>query len=142
MILAIALATAVTQLSFADLFEPRGPLRPSQRAEQLSGKRVRVDGFMARMEIPPSGSFWLCRTALELDEAGGGTGDLPVESILVVLTPQGPGPVEPIRGPLRVEGTFEVGRQVAADGTVSLFRIVLDRSRRKLPHSSPQKEKR
>src|SRR5262249_48109725 len=123
--LAIAIAAAVAQLSFADLFEPSGPLRPSLHAARLSGKRVRVDGFMARMEIPPAGAFWLCRMPLALDEAGGGTADLPVESILVVLTPSSASPIEPIRGPLRVEGTFEVGRKVAADGTISLFRIVL-----------------
>jgi len=140
--LAIAIAAAVAQLSFAELFEASGPLRPSQIATQLSGKRVRVDGFMARMEIPPHGAFWLCRMPLALDEAGGGTADLPVESILVVLTPPGSVPVEPIRGPLRVEGTLEVGRKVAADGTLSLFRIVLDPPGSKAIQTRPGKEKR
>jgi hypothetical protein len=73
-----------------------------------------------------------------LDEGGGGTGDLPVESILVVLTPLQEGPVAPIRGRLRVEGRFETGRKVSPDGTVSLFRIVLDPSRQSRTH----KEKR
>jgi hypothetical protein len=135
---ALLLAAAVAQLSFSDLFEAAGPLRPSRRAEDLSGKRVRIEGFMARMEIPPSGAFWLCKAPLELDEGGGGSGDLPVESILVVLTPPQEGPVAPIRGPLRVEGRFETGRKVSPDGTVSLFRIVLDPSRQSRTH----KEKR
>jgi hypothetical protein len=75
---------------------------------------------------------------LELDEAGGGSADLPVESILVVLTPPKEGPVAPIRGPLRVEGRFETGRKVSSGGTVSHFRIVLDPSRQRRTH----KEKR
>ena len=135
---------AIAQLSFAQLFEGHGELRPSKAALQLDRRRVRVEGFMARMESPPPGAFWLCRAPLDLDEAGGGTGDLPVESILVVLTPRSSRPVAPMRGPLRVEGRFEVGRKEAEDGTISLFRIVLDapHSRSKTKRSSLLKEER
>lgn len=124
--LALVLAAAIARLSFGELFEKQGDLRPSQRVEQLTGKRVRVEGFMARMEQPPKGAFWLCRKPIEIDEGGGGTGDLPIESILVVLTPQSEHEAPPLRGPLQVEGRLEVGRQQAPDGTLSLFRIVLD----------------
>jgi hypothetical protein len=123
-------AAAPASLSFADLFEPGPTLKPSQRALSLNGKRVRIDGFMAHMEIPPHGAFWLCRMPVAADEAGGGTADLPPESVLVELTPARADPVEPIAGPLRVEGRFEVGRKATADGTLSLFRIVLDPPRR------------
>ena len=141
--LVLLLAAAVTPLSFAELFEKQPDLRPSARVQSLSGKRVRVDGFMARMEVPPEGAFWLCRAPLEIDEGGAGSGDLPVESILVVLTPPGQKPVEPLRGPLRVEGTLEVGRKQAPDGTLSFFRIVLDeRHSRRTRQPPPQKEKR
>ena len=126
---AVLLAAAVTPLSFSALFAPGAPLRPSPRVEELSGKRVRIEGFMARMEVPPRGAFWLCKAPLELDEAGGGTADLPVESILVVLTPRRDEPVPALRGRLRVLGRLETGRAVAADGTVSFFRIVLDAHR-------------
>jgi hypothetical protein len=141
--LGLLLAAAVTQLSFGELFEPQVDLHPSQRVLQLAGKRVRVDGFMAHMERGPSGAFWLCRKPLELDEGGAGTGDLPVESILVVLTPPGEQEVQPLRGPLRVEGRLEVGRKEAPDGTISLFRIVLDAAHsRKATKPKPKKEKR
>ena len=140
--LAVILAAAVSQLSFGELFEKQGDLRPSQRVQQLAGKRVRVEGFMARMEQSPKGAFWLCRKPLEIDEGGGGTGDLPVESILVLLTPRTDREAPPLRGPLRVEGKLEVGRQQAPDGTLSLFRIVLDAAHpRKTSQSRLQKEK-
>jgi hypothetical protein len=125
------------------LFEKQGDLRPSDRIQQLAGKRVRVEGFMARMEQPPSGAFWLCRTPLDIDEGGAGTGDLPIESILVVLTPASERQIPPLRGPLRVEGKLEVGRKQAPDGTLSLFRIVLDAAHsRRTTQSKLQKEKR
>lgn len=140
--LALFLTAALTQLSFGDLFAKGPELRPSQRVEQLAGKRVRVDGFMAHLEQAPKGAFWLCRTPLEIDEGGAGTGDLPVESILVVLTPPSDRRVPPLRGPLRVEGKLEVGRKEAPDGTLSLFRIVLDAAHsRKTTHSKSSKEK-
>jgi hypothetical protein len=140
-VLALVLAAALSHLSFGELFEQEGDLRPSQRVQQLAGKRVRVEGFMARMEQPPKGAFWLCRKPLEIDEGGGGTGDLPVESILVVLTPQGEQEAPPLRGPLLVEGRLEVGRKQAPDGTLSLFRIVLDPVHsRKAPSRAPKEK--
>jgi hypothetical protein len=141
--LALILAAAVTQLSFGELFEKQVDLHPSERVQQLAGKRVRVDGFMAHTERGPNGAFWLCRKPLELDEGGAGTGDLPVESILVVLSPPSKQEVPPLRGPLRVEGRLEVGRKEAPDGTLSLFRIVLDAAHsRKTTQSKLQKENR
>ncbi len=140
--LAVVIVATAAQLSFSDLFAPDdGGLRPSARAEALAGKRVRIQGFMARLEIPPKGAFLLCRTPLDLDEGGAGTGDLPVESILVVLTPASAEPVPTLRGPLSVVGTFEVGRKVAADGTISLFRVVLDPHRGKAARRRMRKEK-
>jgi hypothetical protein len=140
---ALIVAAATAQLSFGGLFQKQGDLRPSDRVQQLAGKRVRVEGFMAHLEQPPKGAFWLCRKQLDIDEGGGGTGDLPIESILVVLTPPGDQQIPPLRGPLRVEGTLEVGRKEAPDGTLSIFRIVLDaaHSRRKT-QPRLQKEKR
>ncbi len=140
-ILAALFAVAITQLTFGELFAKSTRPLPSERVQQLAGKRVRVNGFMASMEQPPRGAFWLCRKPLEIDEGGAGTGDLPLESILVVLTPSGSQPVAPVRGPLSVEGKLEVGRMEKPDGTVSLFRIVLDVAHSRKPkHSKPHKE--
>ncbi|GAC1535490.1 MAG: hypothetical protein NVS2B9_00760 [Myxococcales bacterium] len=139
--LALLLAAAVAQLSFGELFEKQGELRPSQHVQGLAGKRVRVDGFMAHLEQPPKGAFWLCRKPLVIDEGGAGTGDLPVESILVILTPPTDQDVPPLHRPLRVEGRLEVGSKQAPDGTLSFFRIVLDAAHsRKATQSKLQKE--
>lgn len=137
--LAFAMATPA-KLSFGDLFEAGATLKPSARVLSLEGRRVRIEGFMSQMEASPRGAFWLCRTPVFADEAGGGTADLPPESVLVILTPEGAGEIDPIRGPIRVEGRLEVGRKVGRDGTLSLFRIVLDPPR-KVPRSATAKKK-
>jgi hypothetical protein len=133
--LVLALAAAASPLSFSQLLEPGAALKPSARVLSLDGKRVRIEGFMAHLELPPQGAFWLCRTPVVSDEAGGGTADLPPESVRVELSPARATPVDHIRGPLRIEGRLEVGRKVAADGSVSLFRVVLDPPR----HSKERK---
>src|ERR1700682_2164972 len=127
--LSLALAAAVstaTPLSFADLFEARAELHPSARALALDGKRVRIEGYMARTDEPLRGAFWLCKRPVMNDEEGDGSADLPIESILVVLSPRTREPVPTIERALSVEGVFRVGRQVDKDGTVSSFRIILD----------------
>jgi hypothetical protein len=57
------------------------------------------------------------------------------------LTPQGEQEALPLRGPLLVEGRLEVGRKQAPDGTLSLFRIVLDAVHsRKAPSRAPKEK--
>jgi len=133
---------APARLSFADLFDAGATLKPSARVLSLEGRRVRIDGFTAQMEMPPQGAFWLCRTPVFADEAGGGTADLPPERVLVTLTSPATAEVAPIRGPIRVEGRLEVGRKVASDGTLSHFRIVLDPPRNIRPGSTLKKERK
>jgi hypothetical protein len=141
--LALVLAMAApAPLSFADLFDAGATLKPSARVLSLDGRRVRIEGFMAQMEMPPQGAFWLCRTPVFGDEAGGGTADLPPERVLVTLTPSGTAEIKPIRAPIRVEGRLEVGRKVARDGTLSHFRIVLDPHRNIRPSSAASKERK
>jgi hypothetical protein len=55
--LILLLAAPPAALQFSDLLEPWGPLRPSAKVLSLEGKRVRIEGFMARMEVPPRGAF-------------------------------------------------------------------------------------
>src|SRR5688572_16202990 len=72
------------RLELRELLDPGPVLRPSAKATSLTGKRVRMVGYMAQMELPPKGGFYLVPRPLHADEAGGGTADLPPQSVLVV----------------------------------------------------------
>jgi hypothetical protein len=64
----------VAPLKFSDSFEISGSqLRPSSRLVSLRGRRVRIAGYMARMEEPLEGAFYVCPRPVYCDESGGGT---------------------------------------------------------------------
>lgn len=105
--------------------EQGGKLVIAPEVLALQGRAVRVRGFMVQMEEAPRGCFYLATHPVEQDESGGGTGDVPVDSVLVRVPeladqelPWRPGPVE-------VMGTLEVGREEEADGRVSSLRVIL-----------------
>lgn len=114
-------------LSFREFFEmsPQG-LEPSARLRSLVGKRVRLVGYMAQMEWPPKGGFYLCASPTLATEAGGGTADLPPDAVLVVVRSAMGKELAHIQRPLEVTGVLELGPQVDEDGRVSRTRIVLD----------------
>jgi len=114
-------------LEFRELLDTGPTLRPSAKALALHGKRVRVVGFMADMEEAIQGAFYLVPRPMRLDESGAGTGDLPLESILV-LVPGAEGKALPyIEGPLEGIGVLDVGNRADEQGRVSNFRLSLDR---------------
>jgi hypothetical protein len=114
-------------LRFSELLEHAGEaLRPSSRAAALAGRRVRLDGFMARMEDPPRGGFWLVPRPLECDESGDGTGDLPPDAVFVVVRSAAGREVAFRSGALSVTGILELGPRADGQGRVSSIRIVLD----------------
>ncbi len=119
-----------TPLAFGELLAPGAVLRPSDKALALNGKRVRIVGFMAEMEEPLAGAFYLVPRPLKLDESGAGTGDLPLESILVDV----PGPVgraiAHVEGALAGTGVLEVGNRADVQGRVANFRLRLDPDQR------------
>jgi hypothetical protein len=119
--------TAV-QLEFRDLLDPGPKLKPSEKALALNGQRVRLVGFMAEMELPIKGGFYLVPRPLSLDEAGGGTADLPLESVLVVVPSMEGKVIAPVKGALEGIGRFEVGNRSDDEGRVSNFRLKLDLS--------------
>ncbi len=113
-------------LEFRELFNSGPKLIPSAKALALNGKRVRMVGFMANMEVPIEGGFYLVPRPLSLDEAGGGTADLPLESVLVVV-PSKEGRIIPhVAGALEGVGILEVGNRSDDQGRVSNFRLKLD----------------
>jgi hypothetical protein len=114
------------KLEFRELLDPGPELKPSARALALAGKRVRMVGFMAEMELPPRGGFYLVPGPMKVDEAGGGTADLPLQAVRVV-SPSAAGSVAAHQdGPLEVTGILELGSTEDADGRVSSIRVLLD----------------
>jgi len=121
---AVAAQTEPT-LSFSDLFVANTePPSPSPTLVSAAGKRVRMVGFMAHMDQPPKGAFYLTSRPVSCDEMGAGTGDLPIDSIRVNVVPA-PKEVAFVPGPIEVTGILELGRQEEPDGAVSHIRLVL-----------------
>jgi hypothetical protein len=118
---------AVTVLSFKEFFESGdGGLKPSSTLLRLNGQRVRLVGFMAQMEAPPLGAFYLCPRPISCDEEGAGTADLPAESVLVIVGSQRGKVVSFSPRALEVTGVLEVGNRQDSDGQMSFIRLVLD----------------
>lgn len=120
-------------LGFDELLEPGALLKPTAKVQGLAGRRVTLVGFMAQLELPPRGAFYLGPRPMRGDEAGGGTADLPPNSVLVLSPSLASSPAPFIAGPLEVTGVLEVGNQPDPDGRVSAFRVRLDAMPRPVP---------
>jgi hypothetical protein len=121
-------APGPTPLRFADLLvtRPGGQLELAPKLKALVGQRVRIVGFMAKMEVAPAGAFYLVPRPLTSDESGGGGADLPPDAIRVVVRSAKGQPLDHIPRALDVTGTLELGRRDEPDGLPSQIRIVLD----------------
>ena len=119
-------ARAAEHLDLREIFEPGPVLEPTAKATRLVGKRVHMVGFMARMELSPVGAFYLVPRQVHADEAGGGTADLPPQSVLVISPSAAGHRVPHIEGPVEVTGTLELGNRADDDGRVSAIRLILD----------------
>lgn len=123
-----AQADPAPALAFRDLLTADAAgVRTSVKARALSGSRVRLVGFMAKMEVPPKGGFYLTPRPVACDEEGGGTADLPPESVFVVVR-SSPGrelPWSPRA--LEVTGLLEVGNRLGEEPCATPFRLLLDR---------------
>lgn len=118
-------AREVHELELHALYVQRGgSLVFSPRLERLRGERVRVRGYMIQMEDGPPGAFYLATRPIEQDESGAGTGDIPVNSLLVMV-PGAAGEIPWRPAPVEVVGTLEVGRAEDEDGWVSSVRVIL-----------------
>jgi len=127
-----------TTIEFREFFEEdAGELRPSAKLLGLNGRRVRLVGFMAQMEQPPDGAFYICPRPVYADESGGGTADLPVGSVRVIARSAKGKKIPFIARAIEVTGILEIGNRAEDDGTVSALRLVLDTSRKSGAHSAP-----
>ncbi|MBC8101014.1 MAG: hypothetical protein H7Z41_00315 [Cytophagales bacterium] len=123
-----AASPKATPLAFREFFVPTPrELKLSDKVQQLNGKRVQITGFMAHMEAQPKGAFFLCARPVTCDEAGGGTGDLPPETIRVIVRGAKNQTIQSISRPVVVTGLLEIGNRPEADGTTSSLRLILDR---------------
>jgi hypothetical protein len=117
----------LARLDLAKLFvttEDGTRIAPAVHA--LNGRRVRVVGYMARMEGAPRGSFYLTRDAVEADESGAGTADLPPHAVRVEVPRLSGEEIAWVPDLVDAIGTLEVGRAEDSDGRVSWLRVVLD----------------
>ena len=120
-------ASPVVELSFKDFFDTGAELKPSSKLLSLTGKRVRLIGFMSQMEEPPVGAFYLCPRPVLADESGSGTADLPPESVLVIVPSSHGRKISFMPGRLETVGILDVGRREETDGRVSFIRLLLDK---------------
>jgi hypothetical protein len=112
-------------LRFSDFFVANSlPPELSRTLVSAQGKRVRMVGFMARMEQAPTGAFYLTSRPVSCDEMGAGTGDLPLDAVRVNLVPA-PSEVAFVPGPIEVTGVLDLGPREEPDGAVSHIRLVL-----------------
>ena len=116
-------------IPFRELLQDAGGrLEPSAKLKAAAGTRVRLRGYVAELEMPPKGGFWLCPAPVEGDESGGGTADLPPESVFVIVR-SSPAPIfRATKRPVEVTGTLQLGPQALPDGTMTRLRLVLDRA--------------
>lgn len=100
------------ELSFKDMLSSssRG-LSPTPALEAANGKRVRILGFMARLEDSPKGGFWLCPNPVFQDESGAGSGELPPNAVYVVVRGAGTKPVAHLAGRLAVSGVLQIKKE-------------------------------
>jgi hypothetical protein len=115
------------QVSFTDLLVPGPKLAPSPKVASLAGRRVRLVGFMAELEAPPRGAFYLTARPVRCDEGGGGTGDLPPDAVRVIVRSASDQEIPFYPGAIEVAGVLDLGAGADEEGRPSSFRITLDR---------------
>jgi len=123
--------TRAIPLDFQGWFEatPR-ELKATPKLLSMNGKHVRLVGYMAHMEAPPKGVFYLCPHPTFCDEEGAGTADLPPEAVRVIVRGAQHQDLPFSARPLIVTGVLQIGPKTEADGQVSSLRLVLDQAPR------------
>lgn len=104
-------ATPVDLPMSAMLKESGRGLEATENLRKLDGHRVRLKGFMAQMEEPPKGGFWLVPRPVFQDESGGGTGDLPPNSVYVIVRSSPNKSISYLPGSITVTGTLKLSNK-------------------------------
>jgi hypothetical protein len=113
-------------LDFAELYT-FGPRAPELTAKVLAlhGKRVTMVGFMVALERPVKGGFFVSPYPASSDESGGGRGDLPPTSVLVLSKGAVGREVAFVPGALEITGILDVGNQ-EHEGEPSTIRLLVE----------------
>ena len=125
-----ARAAEPTDLRFDEIVRQPIGARGIEFSDKLlaaQGQSVRISGYMVHQEAAEPGRFLLAPRPIMLSEhADGLASDLPINTITVMLDPsQAQRVVVPINGPVTLSGLLQVGRNEAADGSVSWLRLQL-----------------
>ncbi len=128
-------------LDLLDLFvHPIGPegMEFSEKTRSLDGKRVVVEGYMVRQELPYGKRFLLTTrpVILEEDEMGPGD-DLPPQTIFCFLPDNLAMTVVYTPARLRLTGTLRLGHREEPDNMVSFVRLLLEPPEKPSPDSTP-----
>ena len=127
-------------LAFSEFFVPSPTaLQPSPKLLALGGKRVRLDGYMVKMEEPLLGAFYLTEHPTFCDEEGAGTADLPPACVRIIVRGARDRPLSFVGRPLIVTGILQIGPQTEASGQISHFRLILDGPEPAAPKPLPRK---
>lgn len=120
----------VTDIKFSEFFKlPIGPrgLEPTEKLISLSGKKVRLLGFMAREEEPAPGVFIFAPLPVKIaDRADGAADDLPPTATFVHVEKDADKVVPYTPGLLLLTGRLEVGAKNEPLDRVSTVRLYLD----------------
>ena len=117
---------SIPTIDFAELyhFGSRAP-EPTAKLLGLQNQRVTVVGFMALLERPVRGGFYLAPYPSMSDESGGGRGDVPPTSVLVLPATASGKEVTFLPGALQISGILDVGNR-ESDGEIATIRLLVD----------------
>ena len=123
----------VTDLAFAEFFGPIGDrgLEYSDKLRALTGRRVRLAGFMVREQERAPGLFRFAGWPVVVENSTlCSVDDTPPNVAYVIVPTSGPNALLPPWRPGRLEliGTLEFGPRTEPDGRNSFVRLVLDDS--------------
>ncbi|NQX01927.1 hypothetical protein HQ447_14820 [bacterium] len=126
-----ALPEGVVELGFQEFFQnPVGPrgLEPSAKLLSLSGKRVRILGFVAEMKRDNKRNIIFAPVPLKPQPEEYGLADeIPAAHVLVTIPGDPDTQVPLVPGALLLTGTLAVGNSTK-DGETSFVRMLLDPS--------------
>jgi len=129
-----------TLLSFHEFFETDSTgIKPSAKLLALNGKRVKLVGFMVREEEPLRGAFYLSPQPVFDSEEGGGTADLPVESVLVIVKSYEGKEIPFVPGALEATGILQIGKYQDENGHNVAIQLILDQKNSQSPKSQKTK---
>ncbi len=98
---------------------------PTPKLLGLAGKQTTVVGYMAQMELPSRGGFYVYAYPILCDESANGRGDLPQMSVFVKIPWAQKRAIAFTPGPLQIAGILEFGHNVSETGEVTTLRLLV-----------------